>query len=240
MLSRMIFGCGTGRCGTFTLYRLFEAQPGVCATHEGFALPWERDLPQLWWMFINAQARCEKPIWANSSFVWMRYTGAIISHIPDPKFICLKRDRGQVVHSFLHHTPLVNHWTNPDSVHWNPTKDLQVLQSVGWPKYDLPKAEAIGKYWDDYYTAAEYLQERFPDNFKIYDMHYALNSAIGQRDMLSFAGFDPRKQRIFLNRKLNALGKPKGHLNLEDNHVHTGPSVHGGSEEVGSEARLQV
>lgn len=233
MLSRMIFALGTGRCGTYTAFRILEAQKDVAASHEGFPLPWKRDLPMLWYLFVNAQARCEAKILANSSFVWLNYTGAIMGHIPDPKFICLKRPREQVVNSFCKHTPNLNHWTDPESLHWDPNQDTHAVTAAKWPKYDLPKAEAIGAYWDEYYAKAEYLQSRYPGNFRIYNMLDVLNTEAGQRDMLSFAGFAEKDQRLYLNRKLNALGKPKGHLNPEDDYVYPKPIILEGAQTPG-------
>lgn len=228
MLSKMIFGCGTGRCGTYTLYRILEAQQNVAAGHEGFSLPWDVDVAQLWYFLIGIQARCESPIFANSSFVWMRYAGKIMSEIPNPKFICLKRPREQVVNSFLKHIPNLNHWTDPTSSHWNISRDTRAIQSIMWPKYDESKANAIGRYWDSYYSQAGYFQHRFPDNFRIFDMKKVLNTTDGQREMLEFAGIE--KSAFFLHRKLNALGKPKGHLNPEDDHVYPRQGVFDGPE----------
>ena len=240
MLSKMIFGCGTGRCGTWTLYRILESQKGVSAGHEGFPLPWQIDLSQLWHMIIGIQARVRTPKLANSSFVWMRYAGAIMAEIPDPRFICLQRCRTKVVQSYLKHLPNLNYWTDPGSKHWDPQKDTSGVQSAMWPEYDLPKGIAIARYWDDYYAQAEYLQSRFPQNFRIFDMDEALNTEPGQREMLTFAGFKRKDQQIFLNRKLNALGNPKGQLNVEAEYVHSGQSFPVRSAEVGSKPRMQV
>lgn len=209
MLSKMIFGCGTGRCGTWTLSQILAAQADVAASHEGFLLPWQVDAAQLWHKLLRAQAHCKAPVWANASFVWMRYAGKVLSMIEDPKFICLRRDRQQVIDSFLQHTPTLNHWTNPASAHWRPG-DTHTIQSIAWPKYDAPKADAIGRYYDAYYGQAQYLQRRYPDNFAIFSMHAALNTEAGQRAMLSFAGI--KNPQIHLHQKLNALGKPKGQI----------------------------
>ena len=207
------------------MHRIFEAQRDVSASHEGVALPWEVDACQLWYAIVGIQTRCEAKIFANSSLVWMRYAGKMMAELKDPKFICLKRPKEEVVDSFLRHIPTLNHWTDQRSRHWSLTKDSATFQSIAWPKYDAPKAEALARYWEAYYSQAAYLQSRFPDNFRIFDMRKTLNTESGQRAMLKFAGFDTRN--IFLDRKLNALGKPKGHLNPEEDYVFPGQSVSG-------------
>lgn len=238
MLSKMIFALGTGRCGTWTMYRTIEGQKDVAGQHEGFPLPWKRDLAQLWYLLINTQARCESKIFVSSSFVWLNYVGAIMGHIPDPKFICLKRPREQVVNSFLKHAPGLNHWTLEGCQYWDPNKDFSSMSSVMWPKYELPKAAAIGAYWDEYYEKADYYERRYPDNFRIYPMDFVLNTKGGQRDMLTFAGFPEDKQNIYLGRKLNALGKPKGHLNPEDDYVFPQQNIPTRAQKAGQESRL--
>jgi hypothetical protein len=72
-----------------------------------------------------------------------------------------------------------------------------------YPKYDLPKEEAIGKYYDDYYVVAEGLAEKFPNNFRIFDTISTLNEKDAQAEMLTFAGFTPELLTIKLDIKKN-------------------------------------
>lgn len=213
MISRFVFGMGTGRCGTWTLHLIFEAQEGLVSNHEGVPLPWKVDAGMLWYHLILLAVAFDAKIIANTSFAWINYVGLIMGNLIDPKCICLKRDKEEVVESFCKHIPNLNHWTDPDSTHWNPNKDTESFQSISWPKYDLPKKEAIARYWEDYYAHAEYLRKRYPRNFMIIDMDEALNTYEGQKRMLSFAGIPEENQRIFLHQKLNEAGKPKGRLN---------------------------
>lgn len=212
MVPKMIVGCGTGRCGTWTLSRIFAIQPNVAGKHEGVPLPWERDDNIFFNHMVGLWVNIDAPVIASVSWAWINYIGTIMGTLKDPKCVCLKRDRDEVVESFLAHSPFSNHWTDPESLHWNHNKDVHTTQAYQWPKYDLPKKEAIGAYWDEYYSHAEYLQSRYPDNFKIYSMHGALNTEFWQRHMLSFAGIKVEDQVIALNQKLNALHKPKGEI----------------------------
>lgn len=203
---------GSGRCGTWTIYRILEAQKGVVCTHEGFFLPWEIDLIKFYEGILRMLVNWEGDILANSSFVWINYVGRIMSMFKDPRCVCLKRDRAEVVESFQAYMPLMNHWTDPSSKHWDPNKWDIRNDTIMWPKFDAPKAEAIGLYWDQYYAAANYWASRHPDNFLILDMNDALNTDTGQRKLLSFIGISQENQRIFLNNKLNRRDKPKGAL----------------------------
>ena len=212
MVPRMIIGCGTGRCGTWTLSKIFGIQKDVAAKHEGVSFPWERDDNVFYNRMLRLWINIDSPIIASVSWVWINYIGTIMGNLKNPRCVCLKRNRGEVIKSFLAHSPFINHWTDPKSLHWDPNKDVCTALAHQWPKHDLPKKEAIGAYWDEYYAHAEYLQLRYPDNFAIFSLHEALNTEFGQRRMLSFAGIKVEDQVIALNQKLNSLHKPKGEI----------------------------
>jgi len=212
MISKMIFGCGTGRCGTWTLSKILAAQPDVASKHEGVPLPWVTDKNIFWERLGGLLINIDSPIIASVSYVWINYIGLIMGNIKDPKCICLKRPKNEVVESFMNHSPFNNHWTDPGSLHWDPNHDVDTNLSYQWPAYDLPKKEAIGAYWDEYYAHADYLADRYPDNFVVVELDYALNIRSGQQQMLSFVGIKEKSQVVLLNHKLNALHKPKGEV----------------------------
>jgi len=212
MVPKMIFGLGTGRCGTWTLSRIFAMQPDVASKHEGVPLPWEVNNDIFYNRMLRLWVNVDSPIIASVSYVWINYIGIIMGNLKDPKCVCLKRSKSEVVKSFLRHSPFNNHWTDPESLHWDPNRDVNTNLSYQWPKYDLPKKEAIEMYWNRYYAHADYLQSQYPDNFAIFNLNEALNSGFGQRRMLSFAGIKVEDQVIMLNQKLNALHRPKGEI----------------------------
>jgi hypothetical protein len=131
----------------------------------------------------------DAPIVSDSGFYWIQYVPFIIPFIGDVKFICLMRDKQETVDSFCRHGVAEN--LTPEGNNFNHSL----------PKYDLPKREAVSKYFDEYYDIAASWQTSYPYNFRIFFMD-ALNSEEGQREMLSFAGFEsPRFQvGIRLNR----------------------------------------
>ena len=73
--------------------------------------------------------------------------------------------------------------------------------SPWFPQYDLPKKEAIGKYWEAYYALAEcYVDE----SFRMFDL-YDLNTIDGIKSILDFAGVPEEQQVVKVfheNRKL--------------------------------------
>lgn len=144
----------------------------------------------------------------NVAFNWLPYVSEIMSHIVSPRCICLKRDRQEVIESFEGYMPTINHWTARDSKHWNP-KYEQTGTSTAWPKYDLPRPEAIGAYWDYYYSTADYWENKFPDCFRIFPVD-TLNSEKGVKAILKFAGVPSRNRVIHTEVKLNTRAKPKG------------------------------
>lgn len=216
-MKRIIFGIGTGRCGTQSLAALLGEQEGVdYASHE-YGRTWTRwgvDVVFLYRIISNLSAR-PGDIVADVSFYHLSNMEAILSlgdrdikRNIDFKVICLKRDKELVLRSFMKATKSdrgeFNHWTDRASKHWTDNNYDEYGQwDPMYPKYDLPKEEAIGKYYDDYYTKAEDLFKKFPGNFRIFDTVSVLNNESAQIDMLEFAGFTPGPLAIRLDIRKN-------------------------------------
>lgn len=208
----MIFGMGTGRCGTWTLHRILQNQPDTVVTHEGFANPWEPDYCIFYEAILNMLVNYRAPIIGNIGWYWINYVGRILNSFDDPKCVCLKRPMDQVVTSFMNYLPGVNKWTDPLSVYWKPTVYSITPDRDQWPRYDAPRKRALERYWKDYYATAEFWQNRLPNNFLLIDMHEALNTEDGQHRMLSFLGYPEKDHMLFLNQKLNTPKDPKGRV----------------------------
>jgi len=155
---------------------------------------------------------------SNVGWYWINYVSEMMSQILNPKFICMTRPRQEVIDSFLAYMPEINHFTAADSKHWDDKKDRKGDAPWCWPAYDLPKAEAIGAYWDEYHKKAEFWAWKFPQNFRIFPVE-TLNSEKGVRDLLKFAGFPARGQVRGVGIKLNTRERPKGSFNPETNEV---------------------
>ena len=191
MAERLIVGLGTGRCGTVSLKALLQCQPNTHATHETMLLPYKFN--------ENKYAQYMRKVWSRKTRVvadvalWnLPYVTTILADYHSTKFICLKRDKETVVKSYMAKTPNRNHWTQRDSKYWSDKKwprEKKCPYGPCYPKFDVDKEEAIGLYWDYYYTVAETYELSFPDNFRTFPMEY-LNTRDGCEKILSFAGYE--------------------------------------------------
>lgn len=179
-MERVVIGLGSGRCGTASLARLLNLQPNASVTHEACPLPWEfcRDI----WDWNMRKLNSGKPPWdkevvGDVGYYWVNYVERLLNLLPETKFICLKRDRQEVMDSYMVHSSGLN-------VH--PTDDWFRM----FPRYDLPKKEAVGAMWDDYCKISEGWEKKYPESFKIMDVDKALNSEDGMREMFDFLLID--------------------------------------------------
>lgn len=191
-MERVVIGLGSGRCGTASLARLLNLQPNVSVTHEGCPLPWE--FYQEAWDWNMRKLNSGKPPWGEEiigdvGYYWVNYVERLLNIRPDTKFICLKRDRQEVMDSYMAHSSGLN-------VH--PTDDWFRM----FPRYNLPKKEAVGAMWDDYYRISEGWAVKYPKSFSIMEMHDVLNDKNGMNKALSFLGIE--NPVIKLGIRLNA------------------------------------
>jgi len=218
-LKRIIFGIGTGRCGTQSLAALLNEQPDVKYVSHEYGRTWTswRANPIFMYRIISNLLARPGAIVGDVSFYHLPNIETIlkledrdIKRNVEFKVICLKRDKDLVVRSFMKATKSergeFNHWTSRKSQHWeNGDYDDYGQWDPMYPKYDLPKEDAINKYYDDYYVIASKLQKLFPDKFRIFDTVRVLNYDADQVAMLRFAGFD--KFNIKLDIKKNVQFK---------------------------------
>lgn len=166
---RLIFGLGSGRCGTTSLSYLLNLQKDTEVTHEYHTDdPFNIDLvspPHLvMFCLIDLLAR-ESKIVGDSSFYWLRHLKMVSSFKGDLRFICLKRDKKATVDSYLK----------------TPVHDKNPMKDYGRKEFN--------RYYDEYYMWADYYVDKHPDIFRIFDIE-DLNTAEGQEAILTFAGFE--------------------------------------------------
>ena len=182
---QLIFGLGTGRCGTFSLTKLLNAQPGFNIGHESYVLPWEPDYGKLPMALDHFLALSGERV-GDVSYSWLSYVPQILADHPDAKFICLYRERELVAKSFFNNTPGRNLWTDPKSEYWKEEWEDRDTD-VYFPRYNADKLEAIGEYWETYWDRATILAAFNPDNFRMWHTE-ALNSLEGQTELFDFIG----------------------------------------------------
>jgi len=128
-----------------------------------------------------------------------------------PRFICLKRDREKTVESFETYLPDINVWTDEDSEHWDSERFSRNRAWYQWPKYHLPRKEAIGAYWDEYYHKAEFWANKHPECFRIFKTE-DLNTEAGVTSILNHAGVLDEEMRCITKVHLNTRNKSRGSI----------------------------
>ena len=213
---KLVFGIGTGRCGTQALTSFLNLQK-INARHESLLMPWNFDSLKLTEL-INSMlkdATSDYPIVAEVNFSLLNYVEAIMQQPFTVKVFCLQRDRTETIRSWLNNQKNYNFWS--DDNHSSFSSGLYLKNdklSKSFPKYGgrvaeigvplyaddgrvaeigvplyahgLEKEEAIAAYYDDYYTMAQKLEAKFPDSFRIFDMKSLLNEENEQIKFLDF------------------------------------------------------
>ena len=190
MFPRVRVVCGTGRCGTTSFTELLKLQKNVRATHEGLILPWNKDLiayyQGLLKFILDPDAKNAKII-ANVAFYWKNYLSELFRDIPDIRVLFLQRGREKVVKSFSGMYNQRNLWSDPEGKNFDGRKSKWPLGEM-FPWYDLPKEQAIGRYWDEYYQDAEFWMNKFPENTMLVKTAEVLGDKDVQRKALRFLG----------------------------------------------------
>lgn len=193
---------GTGRCGTVSISELLNKQPNCNSRHEHYLLPWIVDSNKVD-RFIKAIYRDKKH--ENHFEVTSSYLTSVPTiHILDKsiKFACLKRNKDDVVKSFIKKVGKKHHWTCHDDREITPHWDCI------FPTYDtihglkISLKNAISLYWDEYYRIAEQYEKLYPEHFKIFNTHDVLNNKSGQISLFDF--FELSEYNIILNIKKNS------------------------------------
>jgi hypothetical protein len=200
----LVFGVGSGRCGTTSLRLFLDLQRDVSVTHElNFVgirqpMPWQPDL-QLARKQLEQLLQKPTTVKGDIGFYWLPYAEWILAQFPDSRFICLKRNKADTVASYLRRTAGRNHWLQHNGTRW----ELDEIWDMAFPKFNIEdKLEAVSQYWEDYYAAAERLQEEYAHNFRIFSID-ALNSREGQVAILSFVGIPPSDMILTPSFRLN-------------------------------------
>ena len=97
MNKKLIFGLGTGRCGTVSLSELLNIQAGFAVTHESEPLlPWEFDKKAIE-KKLEQLLQYEGAVVGDVAFYYLPYVEYILSGYANAKFICLKRDKAETL-----------------------------------------------------------------------------------------------------------------------------------------------
>jgi hypothetical protein len=151
-------------------------------------MPWNRHPDVTSVMFDRLLQRTSRII-GDVGYYWINYVEDLLSIRPRAKFICLKRDRQEVIDSM-----------------WDFTRGLNVHPTDEWfrmyPRYKTDPKDAIGLMWDEYQVVTERLGWKHPEVFMICSMD-RLNTEKGVRTLLDFAGVPKDDQVVKLGIHLN-------------------------------------
>jgi hypothetical protein len=191
-MKKIIIGTGAGRCGTQSLARLLELQPGVSATHEAFVLPWMYRGKEMRAAIENLENRPGK-IAVDVAHYWTNYVDELIGTGVDVRVIGLIRDPDEITKSFLSKTKEKNHWKhniNPEL--WDRTM----------PKYPgvVSKEVAINFYVREQQHKIKMLKNEHQSHVFLIETE-ELNDEKTMKGIMKWAGIDePRYELIHLNK----------------------------------------
>lgn len=131
----------------------------------------------------------EAGVVVDVAFYLLPYLEHLRVALPDLRIICLERDRGEVIESYLRKTPGRNHWTATDSVHRGEVQADPVWDRC-YPSFDAPKRAAIGRYWDLYARTIRAMEGPTVLRMSTAD----LNDPAAVRTLLEFAGYADGEQ----------------------------------------------
>lgn len=231
----IVFGLGSGRSGTASLAGLLNAQPDMVCFHEAnpAAMAWEgaedtvisqlrdyhailrgetraltidRTSPNRTAPVARLKALAEVRGIGDVAHYYLPYVETILAQAPQARFPCLRRDREEVVESFMAKLRLAsparlrrvcawlrgrplprsrNHWAGPDDRRWR--GDLRFDKC--FPSYEgmatADLATHLRRWHRDYHTEVERLQTRYPDHIRLFDIS-CLNHADGRQSLLDF------------------------------------------------------
>ena len=191
---KYIFGLGTGRNGSTSLYHLFKEQPNTFSSHEyPPIIPWEGDA-QCLDFHLRRTALLSKAFQyqVDVSHWWLPHVETIMKHNPDSIFICLRRNKKDTINSFLKikgygKTGAINHWMRHDGRKWQFN-----FWDRAYPKYNVQSMpEALEQYWNQYYQTCEQLEKKYPIQIKLFETEN-LSEKEEQIRILEFCGYkDP-------------------------------------------------
>lgn len=173
----ILFGSGTGRCGSKTVAWLINNQPNCNIRHEmRHILPYQIDEEK----FLSKSKRIIRKygnyrLFGDCAHYYLYYVDLIFKYYPNAKIFFLKRNKKQVVRSYYYkvtkrkvgekYTAYRNFWQNTRGRYpcdWD----------QAYPTYDrsLSLEEAISRYYDDYYLLVEKYLNKYPEKVQLFDI----------------------------------------------------------------------
>ncbi len=211
MTRRIILGLGAGQCGLQLLAKTLNSQRDTAVSFEQWPLlPWRRepDAPGIRDRLARILATRKPRVVGDVASFYLPYVEEAVDFDSSIRMICLKRPQDEIVAGYcsaLDKNPrcAVNHWAEEPGPGWQ----HDPFWSRIFPQYDTQdRVEGARRYWDEYYSLADELANRFPDQFRVYDTD-VLTAEAGVREVLGFAGFSAEEQVVITGMR-NFSGPP--------------------------------
>lgn len=197
----IVFGIGTGQCGTRGLAVILNGQPGAYITHECLpVLPWrhEFDRPGIRERLNRFRTAWPHRFVGDVASYYLPYVEEAISLDPNVRIVCLERSRDSVILGFCRWLDSVNplptnHWSDRPLEGWH----HEPIWTRTFPQYKVRnREEGISCYWEEYHMIAGDLARRFPDNVRVFPTESSLSTESGLQALLTFVGIPEDSQNL--------------------------------------------
>jgi hypothetical protein len=196
----LVFGLGTGRCGTASLSKLLNSQENAFVGHELFPiLPWNPNKSVFEFKFhqLNHQTHAYDLV-GDVGMYYLPYITSLIysfKRTHNVKFVIMERNIDEVVESYIEKFRIQGN--NPLQQHDGSTWRLVPDWDLAFPKYssNLSLEDAVYSYCRDYSRLSTSVKETHPENVEIFDMSF-LNNEAGVNNILDFVGIKNKKPII--------------------------------------------
>ena len=179
----ILFGVGTGRCGTQSLSRFLNLQPQASVTHERHIPLWGKD-------GMGAAAAALRELQSRRSrvagdvcFCYLPHLRLVLDADSRVKVLGIRRDREETVASYIVKAAGRNLWMRHDGTRWK----HDAYWMPRFPKYDVDNIEdALRAYWTDYYDTVTTIQSEYPGRVLLVETE-DLNDVEGIQRICAFA-----------------------------------------------------
>jgi hypothetical protein len=201
----VIFGLGTGRCGTTSLSKLLNAQENALIGHELFPiLPWDANKNAFEFKYhqLNHQSHAYDIV-GDVGMYYLPYVTSLLysfQNTHNVKFIIMERNIEEVVESYVEKFKIQGN--NPLQLHDGTKWKIVPDWDRAFPKYTskISISDAISRYCSDYFRLSRVVKDAHPENVKIFNMN-CLNNESGVNSILDFAGIE--NKNVIINIKEN-------------------------------------
>ena len=167
---KLLFGLGTGRSGSTSLTSMLQNIKKSYISHEHpILIPWKDGISHVDWHINRMLSLGEHyDVVGDIAHWWLPYVDYILERHPNSIFIATKRSRSETISSFLNIKGgdckgSINHWLEHDGNFYKKN-----LWDKCYPNYSSQNRvkEAIGEYWDEYYSECTRLEKKYLGLFK--------------------------------------------------------------------------